>query len=404
MFQSRLAQRVALTLSLAVFVSCSSQSERERTYVDLSELEVESLPPLTEDRESAVASETTVASDETTEAEAQTTEQPTDVAFEKNDASETIQPATFQTESTDLADHPLGDLLREIDRRLVERRRQPDGTPIVELNENPRDQLRQLERDLVALSFSEAHSAHRSLTHKAIDAIRDAQEAGVESKLLAAALLGRTGAYDERNLLLSEVYSQLFDASPESLTSVEMIVPKESVTEAVEATAPRNGEFHLDSVAFAAEISGLGDYTRRPTNKFLPGERILIYGEFVDFLETHERRDSGDVYTREFTATLKLLDGERGIKDYGVIIDGRSESDTTASRLNFWAECTLPSNAEAGEYLLVIEAYDHGGASGATATLDLKLSTDADKPMKKATKMPTAKKTSTGEPKTGWTD
>ncbi|HLU49979.1 MAG TPA: hypothetical protein VK116_17895 [Planctomycetota bacterium] len=311
----------------------------------------------------------------------------------------------------------LEELEAEIDRRLAaERARMIDQGEFEHLNDIEVDE-RRLRDKLAALRFMIKERSPEALAYQAIRAIEAGDGAPVDGKLLAAAVLGRSGSLDERNALVEDVYRELFaselDAATEpsspsnGLSDVELTdsatapanAPEED-SETVPSIASESEIGATDSVAsedlltidaLYAEIeSDPSQDLREKIDSFRieklvfadpedaariePGETCRVRGELVGFAETLDATGGDLFYRRTFTASLRLLDSKGETRDFGYFLDrAESRSNTPRASIEFWAECTLPSDLESGTYLLQVEAIDHESGQSARADLPLEV-------------------------------
>jgi hypothetical protein len=212
---------------------------------------------------------------------------------------------------------------------------------------------------IVAASFlAEDPPARDGALAEALQASR-IEGSAPEYRLLAAACLLRAGASDEAWALVRSVA----DEEPSSTS------PPDSTTVA-------EGEFRLANLAFAKSIDGLGKFVPAAGEDLVPGNAILIYGEFHDgasFLEEGSNGE-GDRYRRSFSASLAVVSAD------GVEIDtldflpesrGSQTSEGPTDPVNFWARYTIPADLAPGPYRVRIRGTDVLGDSEASAEIPL---------------------------------
>lgn len=319
----------------------------------------------------------------------------------------------------------LEELEGEIDRRLAAERAKLATASDPSLIESHVDTMAQrVDEKLGALHYLQDGRSPESLAYQALEAIRAEDDAGVESKLVAAAVLGNSGLDEDRDQLVAEVYREIFPQSggaagvggggpgeparstgrrergsgnegtwtadretfepatstegesgvspgiaPASQAGSESDLPSMERLDNEGPGAPAepipNGVFQIQSIVFqGVDKSGV----------FQPGAVCSLAGNFVGFAEHFELYEEVASYRSTFTASLHLLDGGGAPIDFGYFLDRAvSTASEPRSELRFWAECTLPSELEPGEYRLRVEAVDHESGESARAEIPLRV-------------------------------
>jgi hypothetical protein len=113
-----------------------------------------------------------------------------------------------------LASTDLSELDREMDRRIAAERERLLGrspTDLIELEDLEKDS-KSLARKMSVLDDLRSGRSPEALAWQAVEAIRQGDDGSVEAKLLAAAILGRTGSVELRDTLVREVAAEIFCA------------------------------------------------------------------------------------------------------------------------------------------------------------------------------------------------
>lgn len=283
----------------------------------------------------------------------------------------------------------LEDLVCEIMHRLQNRFRDlgeensaDPGQPIdMDTTENLSERC-QIGLGLAALSLlkpggeENEEAEARAVTLDAVRVLQTDPTGGVEAKLVAAAYLERTGLTAERNSLLREVIAS---TPPESMDSADKPQPFVDLADPPvpsPAVSSTGTGFRLRDVCFAYDISGLGSYTARNDARFSPGEVALVYGEFVGFEDRTEEDESGPVYSREFSASLQLVDSVENVIEKDDFLKpggGVSRGPHQMHAVNFWARYEFPADLPAGNYGLQILATDQLAKQNASVMLKLEI-------------------------------
>ncbi|MCZ6796040.1 MAG: hypothetical protein O7J95_20725 [Planctomycetota bacterium] len=267
-----------------------------------------------------------------------------------------------------LEDLTVDELVDEMEERLRDRLEEtvPEGGAVSGegATVGPGRDRADLVRALVALNFLKPRMRLLGIRPTTVEVLRGAGEEDVESRLLAAAYLERTGFPELRD----EVLRDLGSRRPGD-DSVDRYV------------------LRIERLTFATDIEGFRRYTVRPSI-FSPGEEVRIYGEFSGYRTgmTHaEDEDSGEAGTPycRVRGVLSLVDAEGKVVDSGPFLGGKATiltRDRPRQSINFWARYRLSPGLPAGDYRLRVSAEDLEGSQETVAELPLTLASPPQPP------------------------